>query len=561
MTTLTIRRLGAEVPADVEQASPARVDRLLRLVADRALGERHAIYGALSGEWYVRRLDLHVDLAVDEPDGTAAARWAALIAGTIRDLVPDGSNVLHFRSRGRLLLDLVVGLATGDLSRAWAWRQAGLLTPDGPDPADRPGAALVAAAAREPRLAVPVLVRAAEQVGVRRLHATLGPAGWVALADLVRPGWLNAVSAAAEARSTRPGGEHWAAAVLASSALARTVRSEGIVPDDVTRSAWAVLVLAETDPVGRAELLAEVIAGLAHPEARTPSPREPEPAAEPVAAKVGPVPVPMRRADDPEPARPHLTRDPSERTAADLDSGRSAGPPDGLPSTGEHPPAGTPPGQPDVPATTAPARPAEPKARPDTSAASVLAASVDDSPAEVGTVPPDAEAEPGAPTNWAGLLFLLNAASAAGLPDVLETDVRLAARPLRWMVHQLALRMVPVRADDPAALALAGLPPAAPVPAGAPSEPAEEAALVQHAAAWAAAVGHVLEQARHPEDDTPIPTLWSLARRPGWIVADPGWLEVQLNLDEVDLLVRRAGLDLDPGWLDWLGTVVVFRYV
>ena len=40
MTALTIRRLGAEVPADDEQASLARVDRLLRLVADRALEER-----------------------------------------------------------------------------------------------------------------------------------------------------------------------------------------------------------------------------------------------------------------------------------------------------------------------------------------------------------------------------------------------------------------------------------------------------------------------------------------------------------------------------------------
>ena len=104
------------------------------------------------------RLDLELDLPADEPDSTAADRWAALIAGSIRDLVADGSNVLHFRSRSRLLLDLVVGLAAGDLSRAWAWRQAGLLTPTDPDPADRPGAALVAAIGREPRLAVPVLV-------------------------------------------------------------------------------------------------------------------------------------------------------------------------------------------------------------------------------------------------------------------------------------------------------------------------------------------------------------------------------------------------------------------
>jgi hypothetical protein len=174
-----------------------------------------------------------------------------------------------------------------------------------------------------------------------------------------------------------------------------------------------------------------------------------------------------------------------------------------------------------------------------------------------------AGAEPGlgAPTNWAGVLFLLNAAGAADFPDAIEADVQLAGRPLRRVLHSLALRLVPIRADDPAALALAGLTPVAPVPAGPPAEPVEEEALDQHAAHWTAAVGRMLEQARHPEDDTPIPTLWSLARRPGRIIADPGWLEIQLDLDDIDLRIRRAGLDLDPGWLGWLGMVVVFRYV
>ena len=27
-----------------------------------------------------------------------------------------------------------------------------------------------------------------------------------------------------------------------------------------------------------------------------------------------------------------------------------------------------------------------------------------------------------------------------------------------------------------------------------------------------------------------------------------------------DVAVRRAGLDTDPGWVPWLGTVVMFRY-
>jgi hypothetical protein len=545
MSALTIRRLAADVPADDDtQASLARVDRLLRLVADGALEERSATYEALSGEWYVRRLELDLDLAVDEPDASAATRWAGTIAGAVGELVADGTNVLHFRSRGRLLLDLVVGLAAGDLSRAWAWRLAALLTPTDPDPADGPSAALVAALGREPTLALPVLARAAQQVGVPALHATLGPGGWSELADRVVPEWRVALPGAAPALDARPGLEHRAAAVLADSAFARAVRAGGVVPDAPTLSAWAALVLAESDPAGPVDMLPWIAVGLAHPHARQPTLQGFAPPAEGAAAELDRSVTPIRRNLDEEPPRP--------RQDLDLDVGGRV--PDGSSRAGES--RVTPQPRSDIPATSA--RPTDAVARMDADAASPSPTSTDDPGADQATTPPDPE--PGAPTDWAGLLFLLNAAAAAGLPGVLETDAKLAARPLHWSLHQLALRLVPIRADDPAALGLAGLPPEAPVPAGAPATPAEEAALDQHAAGWAEAVMRALRQARRPDDDTRIPTLWLLARRPGVIVADPGWLEVRLNIEDVDLMVRRAGLDLDPGWLDWLGTVVVFRY-
>ena len=41
---------------------------------------------------------------------------------------------------------------------------------------------------------------------------------------------------------------------------------------------------------------------------------------------------------------------------------------------------------------------------------------------------------------------------------------------------------------------------------------------------------------------------------------EPGWVDVELDLEEVSTAVRRAGLDLDPGYLPWLGVVVRFRY-
>ena len=44
------------------------------------------------------------------------------------------------------------------------------------------------------------------------------------------------------------------------------------------------------------------------------------------------------------------------------------------------------------------------------------------------------------------------------------------------------------------------------------------------------------------------------------IVADPGWLEAHFPLSTVSIDLRRAGLDLDPGYLPWLGVVVRFVY-
>lgn len=51
-----------------------------------------------------------------------------------------------------------------------------------------------------------------------------------------------------------------------------------------------------------------------------------------------------------------------------------------------------------------------------------------------------------------------------------------------------------------------------------------------------------------------------IAARTACVSGDPGWLEVAFDADAVDVDVRVAGLDLDPGWIPWLGCVVRFRY-
>jgi hypothetical protein len=51
-----------------------------------------------------------------------------------------------------------------------------------------------------------------------------------------------------------------------------------------------------------------------------------------------------------------------------------------------------------------------------------------------------------------------------------------------------------------------------------------------------------------------------VCHRPAGILADPGWIEAHFSLRDLSTPIRRAGLDLDPGYLPWLGAVVKFVY-
>jgi hypothetical protein len=129
---------------------------------------------------------------------------------------------------------------------------------------------------------------------------------------------------------------------------------------------------------------------------------------------------------------------------------------------------------------------------------------------------------------------------------------------LRWTLHLLAQSLAPVCADDPAALAFAGLAPGSRPPSLDEPEPlvCERAAV---AALRAAVVAH-LHAALKAGDEHREAVLTRICRRPAEILADPGWIEVRYPLSTLSTQVRRAGLDLNPDWLPWLGVVVRLGY-
>jgi hypothetical protein len=166
----------------------------------------------------------------------------------------------------------------------------------------------------------------------------------------------------------------------------------------------------------------------------------------------------------------------------------------------------------------------------------------------------------GAPTAWAGQLFLLATASAADVPRALLDDADLTSRPLAWVMHAIGCAVVPVGADDPAVLAFAGLRPDDEPPSLAWRAPtdAERARVAAHTQRWIAVTAARLDPDRRED---PAAVVARVARRRGRVLAERGWIDIEMPLDTVDIDVRRAGLDIDPGWLPWLGTVVRFRYV
>ena len=152
--------------------------------------------------------------------------------------------------------------------------------------------------------------------------------------------------------------------------------------------------------------------------------------------------------------------------------------------------------------------------------------------------PPLADVRLIARTSAGGLMYLLNLIARTGLPDRVMHDHRLTQRGLRWTLHQLAIGLLALAPDDPAALAFAGLlPDTSPPNLGEETPHGEEMpndverqaidewrdALVAH---MRTAMGDRLVLA----DSSDRALIDFLCRREAWIACDPGWIEVHFAL-------------------------------
>ena len=550
-TLVTIGRLTASaVVADTaaEAVLRQRLPRLLDNAARNRLPAALQTFAFDAGLTCVRDLRVSLPLAAGEDDDRIAEGWAHGLAVAIHRAAVSrsGAAFVHYASERAALADLVASVALGSRERAWAWEQAGLL--DGPDPVRatagttlrlRDRELALTALKRRADLAAIVIEDAVVARGLAAVDRLLGAGGWQQVAAVVAESAGSAVrpddvlhDLPAEVPNAVPEGapdgaldggsdgvsdaDRGATAQPAPSPrLAEACARSGLRVSRVTRASWAILALAVADP-----------ALLLRPDCPA------------VLAEL------VDRFDSSGPLRPAVPEAPARpgtrpATPGDAPDRQGSGDDQRLVATVV----------PDHPAASADAAPA------DTSA--LRHESIPDN-RQGG---PDAEPEQ-RPTAYAGLLFLLATADDANVPDCLLDDARLERRSLPWMLHRIGTALVPAGADDPGVLAFAGTQPER-LDALAGPEPGEDeqSALAAAAEAWASATAGRLRRydpGLAPTADAVL--VARVAERYGGVVHRRGWVEVVLPVGGVDMLVRRAGLDLDPGFVPWLGTVVRYRY-
>jgi hypothetical protein len=533
MTEVRIDRLSATA---TEWPEPEEVPQMLRHIAADRLGNALRENPLPSGDWYVRRIDVAAELDPERPLSALETDWADRIVTALRVSLRDGSsNVVRYVRPEAAVDDLLAGLATARFEHVWAWQQVGLLKAGDPEPHSDAAAVCLLVLGRLPHGRVAALARLVDGVGVPALHRLLGTRGWVTAAALVAAesgvSWtpsreprpvedLASQDLADPEVMDRPLAQALAASIVATGGLATAFRGSSLRPDAQALQAWAMLAIAAMDPSllrreSRLTLLVEEVGRRLRPVA-TPglaTGRASAPPGLPGTRRPATIPVTTGSGHDPAPVQ-----------------GRSIAHPDPASRPGAQDPTRV-----DASAT----------------ARTEMESSLNEPSQDPVT---DAGFE-GATSRWGGLLFLLNSAAGAGLPDLLDAPPFLT-RPTPWVMRELGLALVPAALDDPVLMAFAG------APAGPPQQPpdkAERRAIRKCARSWAAATARRLGR-DEAGDESDAELVQRISRRFAVIAQEPGWVEVGLRLDEVDVAVRSAGLDVDPGWVWWLGHVVRFRY-
>lgn len=519
--TVRIRRFGAR--HHVADAGARR----RALAAQRALldGELEAALAPLApaGELLLlRRLVLQVMLDDGASDTANARRWAEAVGTNLQRTLQHArpGELLRFASLQQAELAFVDDVLLGRQERDWAWQRLSLLPAGTPPGTPQRRAALLRLLADEPERGVPLL------------RALLPTPHWPALLRTLADGELRGLALAVAWRLSPALAAAWRhgdvragsveAAAAAGDLVASAIDTTGPVrswwwPTRAAAGVGAGDELAEG--AGRAERLAWALRLACVLDA-------------PALARCGAAAVDAQWQFW---AARALAGGPSAASAAaggtSTVSGQNAAPTRDDPASTAGPSADHRAG-PQVPA------------RPLATSATV--------PERAASTPSAADAA--AFTRCGGLLLLLPLLPACGALALLEDPVLGPAANLPQRLHALALRLGAPGPRDAAALAFGALPlQRDPPPAWEP--PATQTEVLDRCRERL--LDHLAGRLpQWPASQRLARLLWRDAR----ITVEPGWIDVRFALSDVSTELRRAALDLDPGFLPWLGVVLRFLY-
>lgn len=544
-----IRRV--QTHAALSPNSPLAGAEIARRVGATLKEELDAVFSALSISpdvtVCIRRLALNWNYRPDWAQAELRREWIRELTTTLhRVLAQSDPDVVVFYTARHLLVDMALGIAFLDFRRKWAWFQSPQVRPhvsESTSPEQAWVDTMIAEAAPSGSLGeggiVAVWVELAKQGALPALWNKLLPNHHQRLLQSV----LSTAKPASFAASAHPSAPHTEAM--------DTLWAQGL---DWSRSHIIGALSTSPHPTSGDSHTTLLLFGLLE--------------LEPLALHRGPKAIEWALSSAMQflsPAPLYTTPSDTESAPSDIRRSRSEETPDSITAHRQHDPR-LHPSLPDFqtasadesradatilpfakPTQRGPNRQSTPGQSPEiTRARDSLS---DDSIA----VDPPAQLATVLQTEFAGLLFLVHGVCSLGLVESLLHNEVFCGRPIRFWLVLLARHWVPLLPlGDAAEFAFAGLAPGGPLPTD--HEPslsnAEQLALDDLAARlvpW-------LENRLGPLD------LDFVIRRHARIVFEPGWIDVILNQQQVSTEIRRAGLDLDPGYLPWIGCVVRFVY-
>jgi hypothetical protein len=488
-------------------AARQRLDQVMKLVLDemfeRALG---AAGLPEDGELCLSKIRAPIRLHLAKSDALLAEEWSRELAEEILRAMRD-RRAVFYRSRWQALMDMAVSVARGDLSRAWAWRQLDLWRANDTAGESEAISELVRAVSSDPVAVIPALNALAEAGCLERIARRFNARHWTALATAAlneagATGLIKEVDNNPSSRALRD-----AMRVIKSSRLLPAITASQSLAGESLEAcrAAAAMVALEAEP---ARLISES-----------------------AGAMVGLIAGAIRSAvTELSPSLPGMSSaDHGIDQKAVNETLREDAPPETLDG-----------------ATKAPG----------TTRATVIKHNSGQN-AEKGEKESEvADRRQRTLTQFGGLLFLLGLFEELKLAPEILAHPALGARPFRWVMRRLALALAPVEENDPAAMAFAGLTPGGELPLDHELPGETETGAIDSMAARI--VEHLCALIEWRGDQAGL--IEFVCHRSAEIVADPGWIEARFSLDEVATEIRRAGLDLDPGYVPWLGVVVRFIY-